>query len=182
MLSGGGCVIDLGIHLVDLALWILEPARVRGVSSHLFARGEPLRGRSDVVEDFALAELELEGGRVVRLARSWNLPAGCDAVIQAAFFGTDGGAMLSNVNGSFYDFTADRFRGTGREHLCGPPDQWGGRAIVEWATRLGQGVGFDDSAEQLVEVAAAVDAIYGRRSHLSAAAGTPIPTLAGAGS
>jgi hypothetical protein len=70
--------------------------------------------------------------------------------------------MLSNVNGSFYDFTADRFRGTARERLSSPPDDWGGRAIVDWATRLSTGAGYDPSAEQLVEVAAVLDAIYGR--------------------
>jgi predicted dehydrogenase len=165
-LSGGGCVIDLGIHLVDLALWILEPAGARSVSSHLFSRGELLADRTDRVEDFALGELELDQGSVVRLACSWNLPTGCDAVIQASFFGTEGGAMLSNVNGSFYDFTADRFRGTVRERLCSPPDAWGGRAIVEWAEKLGGGMGFDDGANQLVEVARVIDAIYGRHNAL----------------
>jgi predicted dehydrogenase len=161
-LSGGGCVIDLGIHLADLALWTLEPARVRKVSSHLFAKGEPLNSPAHVVEDFALAELELSGGAVVRLACSWNLPAGCDAVIQASFFGTKAGAMLSNVDGSFYDFRADRFLGTTREQLCGPPDAWGGRAIVDWAGRLSQGSGFDPAAERLLGVATVIDAIYHR--------------------
>jgi predicted dehydrogenase len=182
LLSGGGCVIDLGIHLVDLALWTLEPARVLDVSSHLFAKGEPLGDRSDVVEDFALATLELDHGAIVRLACSWNLPAGCDAVIEASFFGTEGGAMLSNVNGSFYDFTAVRFRGTSREHLCGPPDQWGGRAILDWANRLRQGAGFDDAADQLVEVAAAIDAIYGRRAPATGTRHGQPPVLARAGS
>jgi predicted dehydrogenase len=161
-LSGGGCVIDLGIHLVDMALWVLEGTSVTSVSSHLFARGKPLTGSASQVEDFALAELQLSSGAVVRLACSWNLPAGCDAVIQAAFFGDAGGAMLSNINGSFYDFAADRFRGTARERLSSPPDDWGGRAIVDWATRLSAGAGYDPSAEQLVEVAGVLDAIYGR--------------------
>jgi hypothetical protein len=148
--------------LVDLALWALEPTRVVKVSSHLFSRGEPLTNRTDAVEDFALAELVLSGGTVVRLACSWNLPAGCDAVIQASFFGTKGGAMLSNVDGSFYDFRADRFRGTTREQLSGPPDAWGGRAIVDWARRLSRGSGFDPAAERLFDVAAVIDAIYHR--------------------
>ncbi|HEX2250477.1 MAG TPA: Gfo/Idh/MocA family oxidoreductase [Gemmatimonadales bacterium] len=182
LLSGGGCVIDLGIHLVDLALWTLEPARVRDVSSYLFAKGEPLGERAGVVEDFAVAALELDQGAIVRLACSWNLPAGCDAVIQASFFGTEGGAMLSNVNGSFYDFAADRFRGTNRERLCGPPDQWGGRAIVDWATRLRLGGGFDENAEQLVDVAAAIDAIYGRRAPVTDTLNDRGPILARAGS
>jgi predicted dehydrogenase len=159
--SGGGCVIDLGIHLVDLALWTLEPAKVRQVTSHLFAQGRPLNNRTDVVEDFAVAELTLDSGAVVRLACSWNLPAGCDAVIQATFFGTAGGAALSNVEGSFYDFAADRLRGTARERLSSPPDEWGGRALVEWAQRLGQGAGFDPAVESVIGVAAVLDRIYG---------------------
>jgi predicted dehydrogenase len=161
-LSGGGCVIDLGVHLADLALWMLEPATARKVSSHLFAHGVPLAKRAEVVEDFALAEVELDQGTVVRLACSWNLPAGCDAVIQASFFGTKGGAMLSNVGGSFYDFTADRFRGTSRERLSDPPDAWAGRAIVAWAENLSRSSRFDAAAERLVDVAELIDAIYSR--------------------
>ena len=44
--SGGGCVIDLGIHFVDLALWILEFATVERVSSRLFAQGKALKRKS----------------------------------------------------------------------------------------------------------------------------------------
>jgi predicted dehydrogenase len=161
-LSGGGCMIDLGTHLVDLALWMLEPMDVRRVSSHLFAKGRPLKELAGTVEDFALAQLELDHRTQVRLACSWNAPAGCDAVIQASFYGTSGGAMLSNVAGSFYDFTAERFRGTARERLCGPPDNWGGRAILDWTAGLAQGAGFDPATERLVEGAAILDAIYGR--------------------
>jgi predicted dehydrogenase len=177
-LSGGGCVIDLGIHLADLALWVLEPARAREVSSRLFAQGRPLATRVDVVEDFALAELELSQGTVVRLACSWNLPAGRDAVIEASFFGTKGGAMLSNVDGSFYDFRADRFRGTTREQLCGPPDDWGGRAIVDWARRLSQDPTFDPGAERLLDVASVIDAIYHRGDLIDSAQHNPGRLLA----
>lgn len=181
ILSGGGCVIDLGIHLVDLALWVLEGVSVSSVNSHLFAKGKPLTGRESEVEDFALADLELSSGAVVRLACSWNLPAGCDAVIQTTFFGHSGGASLSNVNGSFYDFVAERFRGTARERLCSPPDDWGGRAIVDWATRLTAGVGYDPSVERLVEVAGVLDAIYGRDLQLRLQTDPPTPALVQAG-
>jgi predicted dehydrogenase len=161
-LSGGGCVIDLGIHLVDLALWTLDFPRLEGVTSRLYARGAPLRDARAAVEDYAVARLDLDGGAAVQLACSWNLPAGCDAVIGASFYGTRGGAALRNVNGSFYDFTAERFHGTRRETLSAPPDDWGGRAAVAWATRLAAGERFDPAVARLVEVAAALDAIYGR--------------------
>src|SRR4051812_44965805 len=40
--SGGGCVIDLGIHLVDLLLWTLGDSAVPAVTSRCFARGRLL--------------------------------------------------------------------------------------------------------------------------------------------
>src|SRR4051812_2961464 len=80
-LSGGGCVMDLGVHLVDLALGTLDFPSVTYVSSKLFRDGEPLGIRSDRVEDYAVATLELSTGVVVRLACSWRLQAGCNAVI-----------------------------------------------------------------------------------------------------
>ena len=153
-LSGGGCVMDLGVHLVDLALWTLDFPRVTGVHANLIASGS--------VEDYAVATLELDSGAVVRIACSWKLQAGCDAIIQAAFYGDGGGAEMRNVGGSFYDFTAERFRGTARETLTSPPDVWGGRAAAGWASRLAAGERFDPAAERLVEVAEVLDRIYGR--------------------
>src|SRR4028118_532775 len=61
--------------------------------------GEPRNGRSDRVEDYAVATVELDTGAVVQLACSWRLQAGCDAVISAAFYGTEGGAGLGQRNG-----------------------------------------------------------------------------------
>jgi predicted dehydrogenase len=161
-LSGGGCVMDLGVHLVDLALWMLDYPAVSGISGRLLAGGEPLGQHSERVEDYATATIELETGTVVQLACSWRLQAGCDAMISAAFYGTGGGAALRNVDGSFYDFTAERYRGTARETLAVPPDEWGGRAAVDWAVRLAAGERFDPEAERLVDVARVLDRIYGR--------------------
>ena len=87
-------------------------------------------------------------------------PAGQDAVISASFYGTGGGAELRNVDGSFYDFVAERFRGTARETLARPPDAWGGRALEHWARRLSRGRGFDPEVESAARVAEVVDRIY----------------------
>lgn len=160
--SGGGCVMDLGVHLVDLALWALDFPEVERVSSHLFADGVPLGPAPRVCEDYAAATLELAGGAVVRLACSWRLQAGRDAIIQAEFYGTEGGAAMRNTGGSFYDFVAERYRGTAAETLAAPPDEWGGRAGADWARRLAAGEGYDPEAEKLVEVARVLDRIYGR--------------------
>jgi predicted dehydrogenase len=135
VLSGGGCVVDLGIHLVDAALWSLDTTVV-GVTSRVFAQGKPLGDRTDTVEDYAVARLDLANGAVANLSCSWRLHAGRHAVIEAIFYGTNGGASLCNVGGSFHDFIAERFSGTSSERLSGPPDVWGGRAAVEWTRRL----------------------------------------------
>jgi predicted dehydrogenase len=154
-LSGGGCVIDLGIHLVDLAVWMLGAAQVESVASRL--HGAPL-------EDHAEAQITLAGGAVVRLTCSWRLHAGRDCVLQASFFGTHGGASLRNVGGSFYDFLAERYDGTRTEVLATPPDDWSGRAAVDWARRVAAGERFDGTVEEVVRVHEIVDRVYGRHS------------------
>ena len=160
--SGGGCVMDLGIHLIDLASWMCGGTRAFGLNARLHANGRALEPPLDVVEDYATAHWQTETGASVRMACSWRLHAGCDAVIHAAFHGTRGGAMLRNVDGSFYDFVLERFDRTRRERLAGPPDEWGGRSLVHWSRRLAEGAGFDDESERLVDIARIVDGIYGR--------------------
>jgi predicted dehydrogenase len=158
-LSGGGCVIDLGVHLVDLALWALGFPPVGRVQSELFAEGAALVPGK--VEDYATASF-VAGDAQVRLACSWRLHAGRDAVIEAAFYGTDGGAALRNVDGSFYDFAAERFSGTAAERLIAPPDAWGGRAAAVWAEQLARDRGYNPAAEQFLHSAEVLDSIYGR--------------------
>jgi predicted dehydrogenase len=152
-LAGGGCLIDLGIHLADLALWALDfpAANVRSA--------RVLSPRDVDVEELAFAELDL-GGATVRLACSWRLPAGRECVIEASFYGTHGGVSLRNVDGSFYDLRADRLSGTTTEQLAAPGDRWGGRAAVEWARRLAAGERYDPAVESVVTVAQLIDAIY----------------------
>lgn len=164
-LSGGGCVIDLGIHLVDLALWNLDFPDVVNVTSRLFAQGRPLQGRSSSVEDYAVARLDLETGATMQLSCSWKLPAGCDAVISAAFWGTQGGALLHNVNGSFYNFIAERFHGTKREMLFNSTEPWGGRAAVNWAEALGRNGRYSPDVESLIQVSESLDWIYQNSLH-----------------
>jgi predicted dehydrogenase len=172
-LAGGGCVIDLGVHLVDMALWTLDFPVVTGVTSQLFARGQrlwpperngrlPALAHATVCEDHAFASVELSTGATVRIACSWECSTGRDAVIEARFSGSGGTAAMRNVNGSFHDFAAELYRGTAVQTLVTPPDAWGGRALNDWSRRLGAGGGYDPAVEQAVTVAATLDAILGR--------------------
>jgi predicted dehydrogenase len=152
-LAGGGCLIDLGTHLVDLALW-LSGARAATVLS---ARTLRLRGHE--VEDQATAELDL-GAAHARLACSWFQPAGRDCVFECTAWGADGAVSVTNVDGSFYDFRAELWRSGSRETLVEPPDAWGGRAIGAWTKRLGSDASFDPAATELELLARTIDAIY----------------------
>ncbi len=163
--SGGGCLMDLGIHLLDAALWVLDSPIVKA-EGRLFAQGKSIAGRAQVCEDYATARLDTADGAALNLACSWSLHAGREAVIEMAFYGTDGGAALRNVNGSFYDFTAERFTRTSRETLSQPPDDWGGRAAVDWAAKLAHGSGYDPQIERLIDVTAALDSIYESARHV----------------
>lgn len=160
-LSGGGCLVDLGVHLMDAALWVLGFPKVVGVTSHLFREGRPFVPQGEAVEDFAMATLVLEGGIAVRIACSWRVEAGRDCEIGAVFYGAQGGAALRNVAGSFYDFVTERYRHTAVETLSAPPEAWGGRAAVQWTRDLAEGRRFDPEARRLVEVARVIDRIYG---------------------
>ncbi len=160
-ISGGGCVIDLGTHLVDLALWTLDFPAVLQVSSRLFCEGRPFHlTNSERVEDFAFAEMELQEGTAVRLACSWGRPLGRDALIQAVYHGEHGAAEFHNLNGSFYDFAAQYYRGREQHLLCSAPDDWNGRALLAWIERLGFNNRFAPDAAEIEQVAKVVDAIY----------------------
>jgi predicted dehydrogenase len=159
-LSGGGCLVDLGVHLVDLALWILN-GRVVSVTSRLFSKGRPWNPDDSTVEDFALMRLDFASGATTDLACSWRLPAGRDAVIEATFYGTRGAARWRNVNGSFFDFITERLDGTKTTVISEPPDAWGPRAIVRWGERLCNGGQFDADVERVIQVSEILDRAYG---------------------
>jgi len=165
--SGGGCVMDLGVHLVDLALWNTGFPTVGTVNARLFSQGKPVIGRADVVEDYAVAQFDLQSGAAVQLTCSWKLPLGSEALISGAFYGTKGGAAFHNLDGSFYRFVAKRFDGTRCTVLTDAAEDWGGRAAVAWAQGLADGARFNPQADQIAAGAEVLDAIY-RSTHRSA--------------
>jgi len=168
-LSGGGCVLDLGVHLLDLALAPLGFPPVKRVQGTLVSGGQLLpklaTKQNPQVEDYGVATIETTEGTVISLHCSWNLHAGRDANIAITFYGNGGGASLHNVNGSFYDFVAERFHRTETETLNAPADsqwQWGGLATLEWVKKLSTSDGFDPAVERVVTVAEIIDQIYER--------------------
>ena len=104
--SGGGAMMDIGIHMLDMTLHLLGEPEVTAASASTHAEFGP-RGRggsgfgiSQVengapfeVEDLATAFLRLEGGATMLLESSWAqwIP---EDLCYVTLYGADGGATI----------------------------------------------------------------------------------------
>ena len=110
-LAGGGPLADIGVHVLDYALYLLGEPKVTAVSASVHAelgpRGLGGSGRPAAdsarsafeVEDFASAFLRLEGGGTLVVEAGWAAYRSPDDLIDFSVYGTDGGAELK-INGA----------------------------------------------------------------------------------
>lgn len=159
-LSGGGCLMDLGSHLVDMILYLFNAPATEVRYANILSGGKKISNHWETVEDFAEAQLCTSNGISIRLACSWKLSVGKDADIQVNIFGTEGGASFHNVDGSFYDFQAELHTQNATEVIVSPPDDWGGKALEHWARRLARKNTFSSSNHELIKTAALLEDIY----------------------
>lgn len=157
--SGGGCLLDLGVHLIDLALWLQGSPRMRVMSRRLYAQGRA--ARHEDVEDLAFVELEQHNGALVRIGCSWNAQIGSDARIGMQIHGTRCGAVWRNIEGSFLDFELWLCRGNARELIGCSLDDWGAGALGAWIERLQRDKTFDASVFETLARARLIDEAYG---------------------
>ncbi len=156
-LAGGGALMDLGIHLMDLTLWASDQcATVRNVD--LRCGGRPLG--DDEVEDFARVDLVLEDDAEARLVTSWDASTGRDARIEVTIYGDNGTLVLSNRNGSFFHFDLWRHFGTWSDALAADDDdRWQAGPLVRWLRRVRAGAGYVEPPG-VRHTAALLDAAY----------------------
>lgn len=88
-LTGGGVLLDLGIQMLDLTLWLLDMPRVEAVSAALHPR--PVE---DELESTASAILRLATGTTVAMEVSWGLLMERDFAY-VNLFGPNGAALLN---------------------------------------------------------------------------------------
>jgi predicted dehydrogenase len=160
--SGGGCLLDLGCHLLDLCQWLLGARDPFDVRARCYRGGRRLVPPIREPEDFVMAEVLYASGIDVHVSCSWRASAGQGAIIGCRLFGTQGGAAIRNVGGSFYDFEVELNHGDRSRLLGAPPDAWAGRALVDWAARLQGGAGYAVDTAELAATARVIDRIYGR--------------------
>jgi len=106
--SGGGCTYDIGVHVLDLALHLLddfEPVAVSGRTAAKFGPrglGDGSWGKSEIdpkrpfdVEDFCVALIRMRSGRTVQLEVSWAAAMEQNDLNGVQLFGTEGGATTN---------------------------------------------------------------------------------------
>ncbi|RJP80247.1 MAG: gfo/Idh/MocA family oxidoreductase [Candidatus Zixiibacteriota bacterium] len=88
-LSGGGVLMDIGLQMLDLSLWMLDSPGVESITARIFHHTLSLE-----VEDTVACQLLLKNGKILTLHASWALPAP-ETDAYAHFWGTKGAAVLN---------------------------------------------------------------------------------------
>ncbi len=86
--SGGGVLLDLGIAMIDLVLWMLGFPPVSRVSAKMYMH------KTKSVEDSCIIFLEMKYGISVVIEASWSFQSAEDYFF-CDFFGSEGSAMMN---------------------------------------------------------------------------------------
>lgn len=168
--SGGGCCIDIGVHILDLTLWMMgnpRPVSVSGVARAEIASqpgafsiwGGDFPPEFDV-EDFAVAFVRFENGATLVLEVSWALHHNIDVEdMQMWLYGTRGGChwprcefyTTNHETKQFYNKTLER-KGNGLEPHA--------QECVEFARAVAEDAPSPVPAEQSLQVMTILEGIY----------------------
>ncbi|MBI4817122.1 MAG: Gfo/Idh/MocA family oxidoreductase [Deltaproteobacteria bacterium] len=95
-LAGGGALLDMGCHSIELARWFFGKAKVTSVTAKLatFVHTE----RPGPLEDHVVVMLDLEGGNTVIAEAGWCLQGGMESVARVQ--GTTGVMDIDLLRGN----------------------------------------------------------------------------------
>ncbi|NBI28292.1 Gfo/Idh/MocA family protein [Chengkuizengella marina] len=110
--QGGGPLIDIGTHALDLTLWMMDnykPKVVLGTAFHKLSKREnaanawgPWDPNEFTVEDSAFGMIKMENGATIILESSWALNSLDEGEAKCTLAGTEGGADMKDglrING-----------------------------------------------------------------------------------
>jgi predicted dehydrogenase len=113
-LAGGGALMDIGVHVLDLAWWLIGRPEAHSISGKTVAglgnyetkyvsswesSNKQLNSRHIFdVEDFGAAWIRFQNGTVLSLETAWAVNGEQDEGIQIEILGNRGGATLSPLS------------------------------------------------------------------------------------
>jgi predicted dehydrogenase len=168
--SGGGPCIDIGVHVLDLALWLMghpKPVTVCGVAraglahhaSAFTSYGRILIPRDMDVEDFAAAFVRFENGATLILEVSWLLHHTPHEDSRVWLYGTEGGCEWPKAE--FLDTNyANRQLNTRTLQLIQDAMEPHALECVEFARAIAEGLPSPVPAEHSLYVQTILDGIY----------------------
>jgi predicted dehydrogenase len=170
-LSGGGPAIDIGVHVLDLTLWLMghpKPVAVSGVAraelAHrpgTFSVWHPGAVPADFnVEDFAAAFVRFENGATLVIEVSWLLhhdTGGED--MQIWLYGTDGGCHWPSAEFLSTGYATRQLYNRTLK-VTGNRLEPHAQECVEVARAVAEGAPSPVPAEQSLDVMSILDGIY----------------------
>ncbi|WP_407267747.1 Gfo/Idh/MocA family protein [Radiobacillus sp. PE A8.2] len=103
-IQGGGPLIDIGTHALDLTLWLMNNYKPKVVLGQTFHKLSKLKGRANPygewdpedfsVEDSAFGMIKMENGATITLESSWALHVRHDGAAKTTLCGTKAGADM----------------------------------------------------------------------------------------
>jgi predicted dehydrogenase len=106
--AGAGPIYDIGVHALDLTMWLMNNFEARSAFASSYAKfgpfwkgagdwGKPVPGGSFDVEDLATAMIRMRDGATIFLEVSWASFVG-EEQFYSILLGDKGGADLANVS------------------------------------------------------------------------------------
>jgi predicted dehydrogenase len=154
-ISGGGVMMDLGLQMLDLSLWLMDTYTVESISATLFNRAYTFD-----VEDTIACQIRLEGGKTLTLHASWALLAPTTQAY-AHFWGSKGAAVLNplridkEMHGNVVNVTPEKQ--VSQKELYRSSFRYELRHFVECVRHNRQPVA---SGEEAIKVLRVVDGVY----------------------
>jgi predicted dehydrogenase len=181
--SGGGPLMDIGVHMLDMALYLLNEPSVRAATAATYAEFGPRgKGATDFgvsrktgvipgefdVEDLSTAFLRLGGGGTLLIESSWAQWIPHDQCY-VALYGADGGANIEwgGLPGETYRKLSiwTEVEGVAAELNPSPPPDGGHReCVLEFLAKVRSGDFAAHRGETALTRAMVVDACYASAS------------------